>query len=42
MIKSGVLENERGGEGDTVREETMEDGEGVKLLCLWKGVGEGN
>jgi hypothetical protein len=32
--KSGVLKNERGGDGDTLREETIDDGKSVKLVCL--------
>lgn len=39
--KGGVLEHEGGTEGDTAREGSIEDGKGVNLLCLGKGVGKG-
>ena len=34
MSKGGVFKNERGGDGDTLREESIENGESVKLVCL--------
>lgn len=34
----GILEDERGAEGDTARKEAVENGEGVELLGLEKGV----
>lgn len=38
MSKGCILENERSAEGDTAGEEAMEEGIGVNLLGLGKGV----
>lgn len=34
MSIGSVLKNERSGDGDTVGEESVEDGKGMELLCL--------
>lgn len=39
--KGGVLEDEGGAEGDTAREEAMEEGKGVDLFGLGKVKGKG-
>lgn len=41
VAKGGILENERGTEGDTAGKEAMENAKGVNLLDLGKGVAKG-
>lgn len=41
VSKGGILKNERGAEGDTAGKEAVENGKGVNLLGLRKGVAKG-